>query len=59
MQNEEKIRQRAYEIWMEKGQPEGEHQEHWAQACTEKDGKKDDEPDKAPGNTEQVPDSTR
>ncbi len=28
----QKIRDRAYEIWLEAGQPEGMEQQHWAQA---------------------------
>lgn len=31
----EKVRQRAYELWIEAGQPEGQHEEHWAQAARE------------------------
>jgi hypothetical protein len=32
---EERIRQRAYEIWVREGQPQGRDAEHWAQACRE------------------------
>jgi Protein of unknown function (DUF2934) len=32
MQNEERIRQRAHEIWEREGRPEGRHEEHWARA---------------------------
>lgn len=35
MQNEERIRQRAYEIWEREGRPEGREQEHWTRACQE------------------------
>ncbi|MER8548044.1 DUF2934 domain-containing protein [Mesorhizobium sp. M0684] len=28
----EKIRQRAYEIWVREGRPHGEHERHWQQA---------------------------
>jgi hypothetical protein len=29
---EQRIRQRAYEIWLREGQPEGEQDRHWQQA---------------------------
>lgn len=29
---EERIRQRAYQLWVEEGQPEGRHDHHWATA---------------------------
>lgn len=32
---EDRIRQRAHEIWEREGQPEGKHDEHWAQATAE------------------------
>lgn len=32
---ERRIRERAFEIWIEEGQPEGKHKEHWEQACLE------------------------
>jgi len=35
MQNEERIRRRAHEIWQREGQPEGRDQDHWEQACRE------------------------
>ncbi|MER9626182.1 MULTISPECIES: DUF2934 domain-containing protein [unclassified Mesorhizobium] len=31
----EKIRQRAYEIWMREGRPDGAHERHWQQAKQE------------------------
>ena len=31
----DRIRRRAYEIWMEEGRPEGRNDEHWAQTCRE------------------------
>jgi hypothetical protein len=34
----EKVRQRAYDLWVEAGQPEGRHEEHWAQASRELGG---------------------
>ncbi len=33
MQEEHRIRQRAYEIWVEEGRPEGREAKHWARAC--------------------------
>ncbi|UEM19304.1 DUF2934 domain-containing protein [Skermanella mucosa] len=34
----DRIRQRAYEIWQQEGQPEGKQQEHWEQAMREAGG---------------------
>ncbi|ESX18254.1 DUF2934 domain-containing protein [Mesorhizobium sp. M1148] len=35
---QDRIRQRAHEIWEKAGRPEGAHQEHWEQATAEFDG---------------------
>ncbi|WP_417776608.1 DUF2934 domain-containing protein [Stutzerimonas xanthomarina] len=35
MTDEQRIRERAHEIWEAKGRPEGQEQEHWAQARDE------------------------
>ncbi len=35
MNKEERIRLRAYEIWIQLGQPEGREREHWEQARRE------------------------
>jgi DUF2934 family protein len=35
MQNQERIRRRAHEIWEREGRPEGRHEEHWARASRE------------------------
>jgi hypothetical protein len=35
---QDRIRQRAHEIWEQAGRPEGAHQEHWEQATAEVDG---------------------
>lgn len=35
MHNEERVRQRAYELWEQQGKPEGCEAEHWEQACRE------------------------
>jgi DUF2934 family protein len=34
---QDRIRQRAHEIWEKAGRPEGAHQEHWEQATAEVD----------------------
>jgi hypothetical protein len=34
-QREDKIRQRAHQIWIEEGQPEGQDAEHWERATRE------------------------
>jgi len=35
MDREERIRQRAHEIWEREGRPEGREQQHWYQALEE------------------------
>jgi hypothetical protein len=35
MMDLERIRQRAYELWQQEGQPEGKQQEHWDRAVRE------------------------
>jgi hypothetical protein len=35
MQDEERVRQRAHEIWEKAGRPDGQHDAHWEQACRE------------------------
>ncbi len=37
----ERIRQRAYELWHQEGQPEGKQQEHWDRAMREISGNPD------------------
>ena len=37
----ERIRQRAYELWQQEGQPEGKQQEHWDRAVREITGNPD------------------
>jgi hypothetical protein len=34
-EKEQRIRERAYQIWLDEGQPEGRDQEHWHQAETQ------------------------
>jgi hypothetical protein len=41
MMDLERIRQRAYELWQQEGQPEGKQQEHWDQAVREITGNPD------------------
>jgi hypothetical protein len=38
MQDQERIRRRAHEIWEREGRPEGRHKEHWAQARRDRSG---------------------
>ena len=40
-ERDEKVRQRAYEIWLREGSPEGRHEEHWEQARREIDNEAD------------------
>lgn len=35
MQDKERIRRRAYDLWEQAGRPEGREAEHWEQACRE------------------------
>jgi hypothetical protein len=37
----ERIKQRAYELWQQEGQPEGREQDHWDQAVREVGGNPD------------------
>ena len=32
---QQRIRQRAYQIWLDEGRPDGRHEEHWQQAESE------------------------
>ena len=47
MQDEERIRQRAHEIWEREGRPEGRHEEHWAQAHREIEAEGGSQPEPA------------
>jgi hypothetical protein len=44
MQNEERVRQRAHEIWEEAGKPDGQHDAHWEQARREIEAEGDEPP---------------
>lgn len=35
MVDEDRVRQRAHEIWEREGRPEGRHEEHWRQAMAQ------------------------
>ncbi|QPC93867.1 DUF2934 domain-containing protein [Mesorhizobium sp. INR15] len=35
---QERIRNRAHQIWLDEGQPVGQHERHWHQAATDVDG---------------------
>lgn len=41
MQDDDKIRQRAYQLWEDQGRPEGKHEDHWRQASNESGQDKD------------------
>jgi len=64
----ERIRQRAYEIWQQEGQPEGKQQEHWERAVREIGGDPDQggaglqsgaDGDTVPGNLTEAADALR
>jgi Protein of unknown function (DUF2934) len=64
----ERIRQRAYELWQQEGQPEGKQQEHWNQAVREITGNPDQsgaqldsgaDGDTVPGNLTEAADAMR
>lgn len=64
----ERIRQRAYELWQQEGQPEGKQQEHWDQAVREIAGNPDQsgaqldsgaDGDTVPGNLTEAADALR
>jgi hypothetical protein len=61
MQDEERVRQRAHEIWEEAGRPDGQHDAHWEQACREIEAESDepsgvvDAPDKSAKNAQKPP----
>src|SRR4051812_42183709 len=42
MERDERIKQRAYELWEQDGRPEGKDGEHWARAAEEIDGESRD-----------------
>jgi hypothetical protein len=44
MEDEERVRQRAHEIWEEAGKPDGQHEAHWEQACREIEAEGDEPP---------------
>jgi hypothetical protein len=44
MQNEERVRQRAHELWEEAGKPHGQHDLHWEQACREIEAESNEPP---------------
>ena len=37
LEREQRLRERAHELWEREGHPEGRNEEHWAQACREID----------------------
>jgi hypothetical protein len=36
-ERDDRIRQRAYEIWQQEGEPDGREREHWERACRDID----------------------
>jgi len=44
-EKEQRIRERAYQIWLDEGQPEGRDQEHWHQAETQLAPEESEQPD--------------
>ena len=42
--NEQLIRERAHEIWIEEGRPDGKDREHWQRACKEITGSEEGSP---------------
>jgi hypothetical protein len=40
MENQDRISERAYELWEKAGRPEGAHEEHWEQASRDAGGGK-------------------
>jgi Protein of unknown function (DUF2934) len=47
-ENEDRIRQRAYEIWEQEGRPQGEDMRHWLQAFQEIAADADSRPARKP-----------
>lgn len=59
MDKEERIRLRAYEIWIQLGQPEGREREHWEQARREICSQSGPEPDSDEPETQTVEQAAR
>ena len=55
MQDQERIRQRAHEIWEGEGRPEGRHAEHWTQASREIEAQGGRAPPPAPATPDDSP----
>jgi hypothetical protein len=51
MDKEERIQQRAYQIWYLQGCPHGHHNHHWEQACREIEQEEAHELQTRPNNT--------
>lgn len=49
------IRERAYRIWQEEGEPHGRHEEHWARA--EQEAQEDTPAEEAPASDQTLPDA--
>jgi hypothetical protein len=55
MQDQERIRRRAHEIWEREGRPEGRHEEHWTQARQEIEAEGGGSPSPGPGASDDSP----
>lgn len=58
-QHENRVRERAYELWEKEGRPEGDHLRHWRQAEQELGDKSSaEENDRAPREPEETEGAT-
>ena len=48
-EREQRIRERAFQIWIDEGQPEGKDKEHWTRATEEVEGDGEKSVDSAQG----------
>jgi hypothetical protein len=55
MQDQERIRRRAHEIWEREERPEGRHEEHWTQARREIEVEGGGSPSPGPGASDDSP----
>ena len=56
---EDRIRQRAHQLWEEQGRPEGMHDQHWEQARSEMGGGGSDDTPPSPRLQEDPPEGDR
>src|SRR4051812_47062808 len=55
MQDQERIRRRAHEIWEREGRPDGRHAEHWAEASQEIEAEGGEAPPPTPASSDDSP----